>query len=258
MSTATLTAKANVSSSKLETNNPGNIENFSNTIWQITYNLRDFVNQPRYVRDLSAYVLNLFIYRFLSENLIYCLNYNVNKNIATYPREIWHKFLFPEVIRQIKKLGYFDYTKLTDQIDRSWRFFGMIDRRGFFIYPSELFCNVLNKSEKDTNLDKRLVRIFCFIDACVFTYMSWRCRTYGGVPTLLFQFTFEDFLSLGSKAKERNKKIVEIMKAVSEIPLDDFIKDNAEVTIEKVIKWRQELFSKVRDKCFDWQCSIDI
>ncbi len=53
----------------------------------------------------------------------------------------------------------FDYTQLSDDEAKAARE-DMVNTKGFFILPSELFCNVLAKAETDENLNETIERIF--------------------------------------------------------------------------------------------------
>jgi len=53
----------------------------------------------------------------------------------------------------------FDYASLSDKEAEEARS-GLIQEKGFFILPSELFCNVRKNAPKDENLNETLERIF--------------------------------------------------------------------------------------------------
>ena len=91
------------------------------TIWRIANDLRGAVDGW----DFKQYVLGLLFYRFISENLTNYINKSeqeLNKN--------------------------FDYAKLPDEIAERDKE-GIIEDKGFFIYPSQLFENVRKKASKD-------------------------------------------------------------------------------------------------------------
>ena len=102
------------------------------TIWRIANDLRGAVDGW----DFKQYVLGLLFYRFISENLTNYINKSeqeLNKN--------------------------FDYAKLPDEIAERDKE-GIIEDKGFFIYPSQLFENVRKKASKDDDLNVTLKSIF--------------------------------------------------------------------------------------------------
>ena len=103
-------------------------------IWSIADDLRGSVDGW----DFKSYVLSTMFYRFISENLT---NYINDGEIAAGNTD-------------------FDYALLTDDaIDEEARK-DLIDEKGFFIYPSELFANVRKRADKDENLNETLETIF--------------------------------------------------------------------------------------------------
>lgn len=83
--------------------------------------------------DFKHYVLGTMFYRYISENLT---NY-INKDE--------HDAGNPD----------FDYAKLDDKQAEMARA-DMVNVKGFFILPSELFCNVVLNCDKDDNLNETL------------------------------------------------------------------------------------------------------
>ena len=86
-------------------------------IWNIADKLRGAVDGW----DFKSYVLGTLFYKYISENLTHFLNEN---EIASGNKD-------------------FDYANLQDDdIDDDTRL-DIINSKGFFIYPSQLFCNVI-------------------------------------------------------------------------------------------------------------------
>jgi type I restriction enzyme M protein len=85
------------------------------TIWNIATDLRGSVDGW----DFKQYVLGMLFYRYISENLIGYIN--------TDERETGN--------------AVFDYAKLSDQEAEQARK-DLVDTKGFFILPGELFENV--------------------------------------------------------------------------------------------------------------------
>ena len=98
------------------------------TIWKIAEELRGSVDGW----DFKSYVLGMLFYRFISENLTTYLN-NEERRIN------------PD----------FDYSKLNDS-DALLNKNEIIENKGFFILPSELFENVLQRAKDDENLNTTL------------------------------------------------------------------------------------------------------
>lgn len=107
------------------------------TIWGIANDLRGSVDGW----DFKNYVLVMLFYRYISENLT---NYiNAGEIEAGTPD--------------------FDYTKLSDEDAETARE-DMVQTKGFFILPSQLFCNVLQRADADENLNETLEGIFRSIE----------------------------------------------------------------------------------------------
>ena len=90
-------------------------EELHKAIWSIADDLRGSVDGW----DFKQYVLGTMFYRYISENLT---NYiNAQEIEAGTPD--------------------FDYAQLSDEEAETARE-GLVEEKGFFILPSELFCNV--------------------------------------------------------------------------------------------------------------------
>ena len=105
-----------------------------NAIWKIANDLRGAVDGW----DFKQYVLGTLFYKYISENLALYINEN--------EWEAGDKD--------------FRYENLRDEDAETIRD-EMINDKGFFILPSELFCNVCKQAEKDnSNLNEVLDRVF--------------------------------------------------------------------------------------------------
>ena len=106
-------------------------------IWAIADELRGAVDGW----DFKNYVLGTMFYRYISENL------------ANYINE-----------GEIKAGNDgFDYAKMSDSEAEAARK-DMVQVKGFFILPSELFCNVLARCQSDENLNETLETVFRHIE----------------------------------------------------------------------------------------------
>lgn len=99
------------------------------TIWATAEDLRNSVDGW----DFKQYVLGMLFYRFISENIT---NY-INR------------------LQQEAGMDGFDYTSFSDGDAESAREM-IVQEKGFFILPSELFCNVRSKAKNDPNLNETL------------------------------------------------------------------------------------------------------
>ena len=107
-------------------------------IWSIADDLRGSVDGW----DFKSYVLGIMFYRYISENLTNYVN-AIEKDAGDTD---------------------FDYTLLSDEQAEMARE-GLVNTKGFFILPSELFCNVRKTAPNDENLNETLERVFRHIDS---------------------------------------------------------------------------------------------
>ena len=106
-------------------------------IWAIADELRGSVDGW----DFKNYVLGTMFYRYISENLTAYINGG--------ERESGN--------------ADFEYADMSDADAEEARE-GLIEEKGFFILPSELFCNVCARAADDENLNETLERIFRHIE----------------------------------------------------------------------------------------------
>lgn len=159
------------------------------TIWGIANDLRGSVDGW----DFKNYVLVMLFYRYISENLT---NYiNAGEIEAGTPD--------------------FDYTKLSDDEAETARE-DMVQTKGFFILPSQLFCNVLAKADSDANLNETLEGIFRSIEGS-----AQGCESEDD-----FKGLFDDFdvnsNKLGGTVAKRNERLVKLMNGVASMQLGDY------------------------------------
>ena len=112
-------------------------EELHRAIWAIADELRGAVDGW----DFKNYVLGTMFYRYISENLANYINdgEHASGNAA------------------------FDYASMADA-DAEVAREGLVQEKGFFILPSELFWNVLKNAAADENLNETLERIFRHIE----------------------------------------------------------------------------------------------
>lgn len=108
------------------------------TIWATAEDLRNSVDGW----DFKQYVLGMLFYRFILENIT---NY-INR------------------LQQEAGMDGFDYTSFSDGDAESAREM-IVQEKGFFILPSELFCNVRARAKNDPNLNETLQSVFDNIES---------------------------------------------------------------------------------------------
>lgn len=167
-------------------------EELHRAIWAIADELRGAVDGW----DFKNYVLGTMFYRYISENLC---NYINNGEIASGNTD-------------------FDYAKMSDTEAESARA-GLVQEKGFFILPSELFCNVLVNAASDENLNETLESVFRHIEE----------SAKGSEAESDFAGLFDDFdvnsNKLGSTVAKRNEKLVKLLDGVANMNLGD-VKDH--------------------------------
>lgn len=159
------------------------------TIWQIANDLRGSVDGW----DFKQYVLGMLFYRFISENL----ENHINKNQH--------------------EAGYkdFKYNELSDKDAESARK-QVVDEKGFFILPSELFSNVVKKSTTDENLNMTLEKVFRDIEGSAI-----------GTPSEdSFKGLFDDIdvnsNKLGRTVVEKNGRLSKLMVAINDLQIGKY------------------------------------
>ena len=162
------------------------------TIWKMADDLRGSVDGW----DFKQYVLGLLFYRFISENL------------TSYLNEEEIKAGNPD----------FDYTKLSDEEAEYGREDTLADK-GFYILPSELFCNLRKRASKDKDLNITLGKILDNIENSA--------KGTASEDDMKGLFDDLDFNSnkLGNNVDDRNAKIIKMLNAIGDLKLGDY-KDN--------------------------------
>lgn len=159
------------------------------TIWNIADSLRGSVDGW----DFKAYVLGTLFYRYISENL------------TDYIDKGEHEAGNPD----------FSYATMPDETAETARE-GLIDEKGFFILPSELFCNVQKRDKDDENLNETLERVFRNIED----------SSRGHLSEKDFKGLFDDFdvnsNKLGANVEERNKHLCALLDNVAAMNLGSY------------------------------------
>lgn len=163
-------------------------EELHKTIWKIANELRGSVDGW----DFKQYVLGLLFYRFISENIENYVNENQRKAGIT-------DFQYRNISDEEALLG-------KTQI---------LDEKGFFILPSELFCNLRKGADKNENLNIVISNIFNNIESS-----ARGTASENDVKGLFDDFTIDN--KLGNTVDERNEKLVKLLNAIGELNLGDY------------------------------------
>ncbi|SHN10676.1 type I restriction enzyme M protein [Fibrobacter sp. UWR3] len=159
------------------------------TIWNIANDLRGSVDGW----DFKQYVLGMLFYRYISENLT---NY-----INQYQWEAGE--------------NDFDYADISDKEAKQIKD-DMVSEKGFFMLPSQLFCNVLKKAAEDENLNMTLESVFKYVEN----------SAKGTSSEDDFSGLFDDFdvnsNKLGKTVAQKCDKLVKLMNGVAQMNLGNY------------------------------------
>lgn len=165
-------------------------EEVHKAIWSIADDLRGAVDGW----DFKQYILGIMFYRYISEN------------ITSYINEGERKAGDKE----------FDYAKLSDNEAETVRE-DLVKEKGFFILPSELFCNVCKdaKNHKE-DLNEILENIFGNIEN----------SAKGAESEDDFSGLFEDIdvnsNKLGATVTKRNERLIKILEGINGLNLGNY------------------------------------
>lgn len=164
-------------------------EELHRSIWKIADDLRGAVDGW----DFKQYVIGMMFYRYISEN------------IANYVNAKERESGNPD----------FDYAKMSDE-DAIEARQQLIDEKGFFLLPSQLFCNLRKRARQDENLNETLESIFNSITESARGAASESC----------FEGLFDDVdvnsNKLAATVTKRNEKLADILDAIGEMRLGDY------------------------------------
>ena len=163
-------------------------EELHRAIWAIADDLRGAVDGW----DFKSYVLGTMFYRYISEN------------IASYINQ-------GEIDAGNPDFRYEDMPDAEAEQARE----GLVQEKGFFILPSELFCNVRAKAASDENLNETLETVFRLIEE----------SAKGSSSEGQFAGLFDDYdvnsNKLGATVAKRNEKLVKLLNGVADMNLGD-------------------------------------
>ncbi len=154
-------------------------------IWKIANEVRGSVDGW----DFKQYVLGTLFYRFISENFT---NYIEGGDISINYAEL-------------------DDSIITEEIKDD-----AVKTKGYFIYPSQLFCRIAKSANTNESLNTDLKTIFDEIENSASGYPSER-----DIKGLFADF---DTTSnrLGNTVKDKNTRLAAVIKGVEELDFGDF------------------------------------
>ena len=170
----------------VDTDNRKDRDEIHRSVWAVADALRGAVDGW----DFKNYVLGAMFYRYISENL----TAYINKNEFDSGNED------------------FDYAKISDEEAEQARA-DLVDEKGFFILPSELFVNVHKNSRKDDNLNETLKKVFRNIEN----------SSSGSFCEDSLKGLFNDFdvdsIKLGSSVPKRIERLRKLLDGIAEMKI---------------------------------------
>ena len=156
-----------------------------NKIWKIANEVRGSVDGW----DFKNFVLGTLFYRFISEN-------------------------FTEYIEAGD--DSVDYARFNDSDIPESVIDDAVKTKGYFIYPSQLFVNVLSKTNTNANLNTDLKTIFNAIENSANGYAS-----ESDIKGLFADFDTTSS-RLGNTVEEKNRRLSAVLKGIAELNFESF------------------------------------
>lgn len=190
-------------------------EELHKTIWSIAEELRGAVDGW----EFKAYVLGAIFYRYISENLTDYINQ----------------------LQADAGIEDFDYAQMSDEEAEEARE-TMVQEKGFFILPSQLFQNVAKEPEKNVNLNETLSNVFRSIEA----------SAAGTESEEQVKGLFSDFIidssRIGNSVDLRNKCISKVLTAVRDMQLSKKFTDNSIDTVGDTYEFLMKMYASKAGK----------
>lgn len=185
-------------------------EELHKTIWSIADDLRGAIGGW----EFKAYVLGAIFYRYISENMCKYIN---------------------DIMAELGQAD-FSYAKFDDETAENIRQ-KMVEEKGYFIKPSQLFENVVSKADDDENLNDTLSNNFRSIEA----------SAQGTESEDALKGLFSDFVvdnsQLGNSVKMRNKLLAKVLKKVSNMELGKKFDDNEIDTFGDAYEYLMQMYA---------------
>lgn len=164
------------------------------TIWKIANDLRGAVDGW----EFKSYVLGALFYRYISENMTAYIN-RLQREAGGDPT--------------------FDYARLSDEEAEEAREM-VVQEKGYFILPSQLFTNVAAGASANENLNETLSSVFRAIEN----------SAQGQLSEDDLRGLFSDFAvnneKLGHTVAKRNELLAKVLRAVDGMQLADTLTDH--------------------------------
>lgn len=190
-------------------------EELHKTIWNIAEDLRGSVDGW----DFKAYILGAIFYRYISENLTQYINQ----------------------LQSDAGITDFDYATMSDEEAETAREM-MVQEKGFFILPSQLFQNVAKKPEKNANLNETLNSVFRSIEASAAGTASEE-----QVKGLFSDFAI-DSSRLGNSVDLRNSCLAKVLISVRDMQLSKKYSDNSIDTVGDTYEYLTQMYASKAGK----------
>ena len=185
------------------------------TIWKIANDLRGSVDGW----EFKAYVLGSIFYRFISEN------------ICDYIHQLMAEAGQPD----------FNYAEISDEMAERIRQ-KMVEEKGYFILPSQLFENVVKTAESDENLNEHLTAIFRSIEAS-----AQGTESEDDLRGLFSDFSV-DSQALGSTVIKRNQLLAKVLRTVSTMNLGSRYNDTDNDTFGDTYEFLMQMYASEAGK----------
>ena len=168
-----------------------------NTIWKIAEDLRGEIDGW----DFKSYVLGFLFYRFISENICDYINEGERNSDPS-----------------------FDYSLLSDNEITNEIKNDIINEKGFFIYPSQLFKNTYLRLKKDyRNLNEELSNILTDIENT-----SIGTKSENNLKGIFTSINLT-WTGLGSNLIAKNQRLFNVLEAINNLDIDSFLSCNNDI-----------------------------
>ena len=185
------------------------------TIWKIANDLRGAIDGWNF----KAYVLGSIFYRFISEN------------ICDYIHHLMAAAGQPD----------FDYAAIDDDMAERIRL-KMVQEKGYFILPSQLFQNVVQRADSDENLNEHLSAIFRSIEAS-----AQGTESEDDLRGLFSDFAV-DSAELGSTVIKRNQLLAKVLRTVATMDLGAKYNDTDNDTFGDTYEYLMQMYASEAGK----------
>lgn len=160
-------------------------------IWKIADEVRGAVDGW----DFKQYILGILFYRFMSENFTDYIGNHGEFDYENFPED--------QISSEIKDEA--------------------IKVKGYFIYPNQLFANVVKTARTNENLNTDLAQIFKDIEASA--------MGYGSEFDIKGLFDDLDTTSnrLGNSVADKNKRLAEVLEGINRLDFGEFQENNIDL-----------------------------